>query len=254
MMKMRAHAVAANLAFALLLVLGAGSTAAEIKVASSNAIKTALEELAPQFEKTTEHKVVLVFDAAASLKGRIEKGETFDVVILTAPAIDDLIRQGKLAEATRTAVAKSGAGVAIRKGAQKPDITTTEAFKRTLLEAKSIAYVEQGATGIYLKSLLTRLGIAEQLKDKTKLLIGVPAAEVVAQGEAEIGMTQISEILPFPGAELAGPLPPDIQLYTAFAAAVGASVTETDAAKALIKFLTAPAAGTVLTAKGLEPG
>jgi molybdate transport system substrate-binding protein len=157
--------------------------------------------------------------------------------------------------ATRIDVSRSGAGLAVKRGAPKPDIGTTEAFKRALLEAKSICYVEQGATGIYLKGLFERLGIAEQLKGKTRLLPpSNPAAHAVANGEAEIGMTQISEILPYAGAELVGPLPAEIQLTSVYPAAVGAAAKEPKAAEAFIKFLTTPAAAAVLKAKGLEPG
>jgi molybdate transport system substrate-binding protein len=229
-----------------------GAQAAEIKVLSSNAVKTVLEELGPRFEKATEHKLVITFKSAAALKSDIEKGEAFDLAILTASAADDLIKQGKLAAATRTDLVRSGAGVAIRKGAPKPDISTTDAFKRTLLNARSIGYVEQGATGIYLKGLLERLGIAEELKPKTRLL-ATAAAEAVAKGEVEIGMTQISEILPYAEAELAGPLPPEIQLYTLFPAAISASAREPQAAKILIEFLRSPAAAIVIKAKGMEP-
>ncbi len=244
---MKIPSVLAAIGFAIL--SAPGSQAAEVKVLSSNALKTVLEELGPQFEKATEHKLAFTLGTAVG----IEKGAAFDVAILTASAIDDLIKQGKVV-AARTDLARSGAGMAVRKGAPKPDISTTEAFKRTLINAKSIAYVEQGGTGIYLKGLLERLGIAEELKAKTKLLPSTnPAALAVANGEAEIGMTQISEILPYAGAELVGPLPPDIQLYTVFSAGTGANGSAPDAAKALIKFLTSPDAARVIKAKGLEP-
>src|SRR5262249_4057665 len=215
---MKVSSMFVAIGFSVLAALGA--QAAEIRVLSSNAVKTALEELAPRFEKATEHKLVFTFGTAVGLKGEIEKGAAVDVAILTAGAIDDLLKQGKLA-GSRTDLVRSSSGMAVRKAAPKPDISTTEAFKRTLLEAKSIAYVEQGGTGIYLKDLLERLGIAEQLKSKTKLLPSTnPAAQAVANGEAEIGMTQISEILPYAGADLVGPLPAEIQLPTVFSLGV----------------------------------
>src|SRR5262249_6346500 len=156
------------------------------------------EDLIPQFEKATEHKVALTLGTAAGLKTDIENGAAFDVTILTGPGIDDLAKLGKVE--TRAPLARSGVGVAVKKGATKPDIGTTEAFKKALLGAQSIAFVEQGASGIYLKSLFERLGIAEQIKSKLKPLPATnPAAHAVANGEAEIGMTQISEILPYPG-------------------------------------------------------
>jgi molybdate transport system substrate-binding protein len=253
-MRMKPVLIAGKL-LALAIFAAGAANAAEIKVFASNALKTALEELAPQFEKATEHKLTFNFNAAAMLKAEIEKGAAFDLAILGGPAADDLIKQGKLVASTRTEIARSVAGLAVKKGAPKPDISTTEAFKRALIDAKSICYVEQGATGIYLKGLLERLGIAEQLKAKTKLLSpSNPAAHAVANGEAEIGMTQISEILPYAGAELVGPLPAEIGLYSVYPAAVGAGAKEPDAANALIKFLAAPAAIPVLRSKGLEPG
>jgi molybdate transport system substrate-binding protein len=241
-------AVAAGLAMAF----ATSANAADVKVISSNALKSVLEELAPQFEKANEHKLAITWGAAAELKVQIEKGAPFDFTILTTGAIDDLIKQGKLVAATRIALARSAIGVAVRAGAPKPDISTTEAFKRAMLNAKSITYVEQGASGIYLKDLFVRLGIADAIKPKLKLA-PTAAAEFVAQGNAEIGMTQISEILPHKGAALVGPLPADIQLYTNFAAAAGTDAKQPDAARALIKFLTSPAATPVIKVKGLEP-
>jgi molybdate transport system substrate-binding protein len=214
--------------------------AAEIKVICSNALKTTLEQL--------------IWGATVPLKADIEKGATFDVAVLTTAALDDLIGEGKLAPATRTALANSGAGVAVRKGAAKPDISTVDAFKNALLNARSVAYVEQGGTGIYLKALLQRLGIADAIKPKVKLLPPEnPAANAIANGEAEIGMTQISEILPYAGAELVGAFPAEIQLTTSFGAAVGTNAAQSEAAAALIKFLTGPSAAAVFKAKGLDP-
>jgi molybdate transport system substrate-binding protein len=235
---------------------GAGAAdAAEIKVLVSNALKSTMEELAPQFEKASEHKLLLTFGAAAEIKTSIEKGAAVDIAILTAAVTDDLIKEGKLTAAGRVDIARSGAGMASRKGEPKPDISTTEAFKHALIDAKSIAYVEAGATAPYIKSLFERLGIAEQVKSKLKPQpTSNPAAKAVANGEAELGITQISEILPYAGAELVGPLPAEVQLYTVYPAAVAADTKEPDAAKALIKFLTAPAAIAVLKAKGLSPG
>jgi molybdate transport system substrate-binding protein len=251
---MKIRLIAAQVAAALLLALGTGAQAAEIKVLSSNALKSVLEELAPQFEKSTKNKIAFTFDTAAALKGQIEKGAGFDLAVLTDGGIDDLIKQGKISAATRSALARSGVGVAVKKGAPKPDISTTEAFKRTLLGAKSIGIVEQGASGIYLKSLFQRLGIADQLKPTLKMVAAnVGAGGAVANSEVEIGMTQIAEILSHAGAELVGPLPAEIQLNTDFAAGVGANAKAPDGAKALIKFLATPAAVSVIKAKGLVP-
>jgi molybdate transport system substrate-binding protein len=226
--------------------------AAEIKVLASTAVKTTLEELGPQFEKATGNKVDVTYSPASVLKEKIDQGTAFDVTILTAPIIDSLASIGKV-DTTRTAVAHSGIGIAIKKGAAKPDVGTSEAFKQSLLKANSVGYTAGGATGAYLKTLFDKLGIAEALKPKLKLLQG-GVGEAVTSGEIEIGMTQISEILPHPGAELAGPLPSDIQSYTHFSAAVSTASKETDAAKAFVKFLAGPPALAVIKAKGMEPG
>jgi molybdate transport system substrate-binding protein len=244
-MTIRVLALATMAAF----TLGIPAQAAEVRVLASNAMKTVLEDLAPKFEKGSAHKLVLVFGTAAALKGEIEKGAAVDVALLTDGAINDLVKQGKLGAAA--ALAGSGAGVAIKKGAAKPDLSSSDAFKKMLLDAKSIAYVEQGATGIYLKSLFEKLGVADQIKGKTKFVKS--AAEAVERGEAEFGFTQISEILPYPGAELAGPLPAEIQLRTNFSSGIGANAKDPAAAKAFVQFLASPAAAAVIKAKGLDP-
>jgi molybdate transport system substrate-binding protein len=215
-------------------------------------LKTALEELGPQFEKATGNKVAFTIGPAAVLKKQIDQGAVFDVVILTTPLTDSLAGEGKV-DTTRIAIAHAGIGVAIQKGAPKPDISTAEAFKRALLNAKSVGLSAAGASGVYLKTLFEKLGIADELKPKLKLLQGA-AGEAAANGEVEIGLTQISEILPYANAELVGPLPSDIQSYTYFSAAVSATTKEADAARAFVKFLAAPAALAVIKAKGMEPG
>jgi molybdate transport system substrate-binding protein len=243
--------IAAIVGLALPLLAGQAQTA-EIKVLASTAVKTTLEELGPQFEKATGNKVEFDFAPAAILKTKIDQGTAFDVAILTVPVTDSLAGAGKI-DTARTTIAHSGIGVAIHKGAPKPDISTTEAFKRTLLDAKSVGFTAAGATGAYLKTLFEKLGIADELKPKLKLLQGA-AGEAAANGDVEIGMTQISEILPYANAELVGPLPSEVQSYTYFSAAVSAASREADVAKAFIKFLAAPAALAVIKAKGMEPG
>jgi molybdate transport system substrate-binding protein len=231
--------------------------AAEIKVLSTVALKAALdEELLPQFERSAENKVIIKYDAAAALKKQIDGGEAFDVAILTPALIDDLIKQSKIETGSRTNLARTGVGIAIRQGAAKPDISTAEAFKRALLNAKSIAYGDPalgGASSVYFANLLQRLGIAEEVKAKTKLTASGESARPVAAGEAELGIGQISEIVPVRGAELLGPFPAELQVYTAFTAGVAANAKDAAAAKSLIKFLTAPAAAQILKARGLEP-
>jgi molybdate transport system substrate-binding protein len=243
-MTMRLLTLAAT---ATALALSAPAKASEIKVLSSNALKTVLEDLGPKFEKATENKLAITFGTAAELKVAIEKGAVVDVAVLTDGGVDDLIKQGKLA--SKVALARSGIAVAIKKGAPKPDLSSTEAFKKMLLSAKSIAYVEQGASGIYLKGLFEKLGVAEQIKGKLKSVKA--AGEAVANGEAEIGFTQVSEVLPYAGAEVGGMLPPDIQSTTNFA--FGIHSKDSKPAAELVKFMTTTAAAAVIKAKGLEP-
>jgi molybdate transport system substrate-binding protein len=245
-------------------VLGAGlvllltcvhvAAAAEIKVLSSVGVKAVTDEMIPQFEKTTGNKVVITFDVAAKLKKKIEDGESFDLAILTAPIIDDLIKSGKIAPASRTDIARSGVGIAVRKGAPKPDISTPEALKRTLLNAKSVAYAEAGASGTYFMSLLQKFGIADEMKAKNQLVTNPSPIEAAAKGEAELGVRLISEILAVPEADLVGPLPGDLQNYTVLTAGTGAAAKEPAAARALVDFLTGSAVLPSMKAKGLEPG
>jgi molybdate transport system substrate-binding protein len=249
---MKIKCAMAALAGLALPLLACQAQAAELKVLASTAVKTTLEELGPQFEKATGNKIDFTFAPASVLKEKIDQGAAFDVAILTAPITDGLAAAGKI-DTTRTAIAHSGIGVAIHRGAPKPDIGTTEAFKRTLLGAKSVGFTAGGASGAYLKTLFEKLGIADELKPRLKLLQG-PAGEAAASGEVEIGMTQISEIIPYANAELVGPLPPDIQSYTHFSAAVSTASKEADTARAFIKFLTAPAALALIQAKGMDPG
>jgi molybdate transport system substrate-binding protein len=247
---MTKHALAAA-AIGLAIALGSGpATAAEITALVSNAFKTSFPDLAPLFEKASEHRLKVTFGSTDPLKVRIEKGEAVDLAILGNGAINDLVKQGKLVAASRVIVARSGLGVAVRKGAPKPDLSTADAFKRTIENAKSIGFNERGLTGIYLWGLFDKLGLTAVVKAKFK---NGPGAEVAGSGDAEIGLTQASEIALVPGAELAGRLPAEIQSLTGFAAAIGASAREPDAARALLKFLASPEALKVMQAKGLEP-
>jgi molybdate transport system substrate-binding protein len=242
-MTIRILALAAT---AAALAFGAPAHAAEIKVLSSNAVNTVLEDLGPKFEKASGNKIVFTWGTAATLKTEIEKGATVDVAVLTDGAVDDLIKKGKLA--SRTALASASIAVAIKKGAAKPDLSSTEAFKKMLLSAKSIAWVETGASGIYLKGVFEKLGVAEQIKGKLKSVHA--AGEAVANGEAEIGFTQVSEVLPYAGAEVGGMLPADIQSTTNFS--LGVHAKDSKPAEALVKFLTTPEAAAVIKAKGLQ--
>lgn len=208
-----------------------------------------LEELAPQFEKTTENKVILTFAPTAALKTQIEQGAVFDVAVLTSAVNDDLAAAGKIVPDSRRIVARAGMGVAIVNGAPKPDLSTVEAFKNALMNAKSIGFNGQGASRAGFK----KLGIADALAPKIKLLqTGAP--EGVAKDEVEIGLSPISEIIPTPGVQVAGPLPTDIQSYLVLSAGISADSKATAAAGAFTNFLAGPSVLPVLKAKGMEPG
>ena len=233
-----------------------GAAGAEIKVLSAGAFKQVLLALVPDFERTSGHKVTVENDTVGALTKRIEAGEAFDLAVLTPKAVDDLAKEGKLVAGSRANLARVGVGVVVKDGTPKPDIGSVAAFKQALLAAKSVAYIDPaagGSSGIYVAGLLDKLGIAGEVKPKAKLIPGGAVAEHVAKGEAELGIHQISEILPVKGVTLVGPLPAEIQNYTVYAAGVGAHAKEGDAAKALIKALSGPAAAEVLKSKGMEP-
>jgi molybdate transport system substrate-binding protein len=228
-------------------------TAVEIRVLSTHAAFEVLSELGPRFERTTGHRLSIGYDPANVIKRHIDGGAAFDVVIVTRPVIDDLAKQGKIIPDTCIDIGRSGLGVAVRKGAAKPDIGTIEAFKRTLLAAKSVVRSKDGTSGLYFEKLLDRLGIAEAMRGKIRLGPSGRVAELVASGEAEMAVQQVAELLPVTGAEFVGPFPPELQLYTVFSAGVGTAAKNRETAKALIDFLTAPSAAALFKAKGLEP-
>jgi molybdate transport system substrate-binding protein len=242
-----------TLAAALLAGAVTTAQAAELKVVSGNGARAAVQELSAQFERASGHKVSLRFEVNAALKRKIEAGETFDVAILNPPVLDDLIRQGKVVAGTRADIGRAGLGVAVRTGAQKPDIGSVDAFRRALLAAKSVAYPGEGASGIYFVGLLDRLGIAAEMKPKLKPMAAEDTVEVVARGEADMVVVVSSRIFDVNGVAPVGPLPAELQTMIGFAAGMGAAAREPDAAKALIRFLTAPEAAPVLKTKGVEP-
>jgi molybdate transport system substrate-binding protein len=228
--------------------------AVEIKVLSTQAPEEAYRELVPQFEKASGHKVTTIFTGTLDLQKRIGAGEMYDLIIMAGPAIDDFIKAGKIVAGTRVNIASSGVGVGVRAGAPKPDIGTTEAFKKALLAAKSIGY-STGPSGVYVTGLFQRLGIADAVKGKLKQTpTGVFVGSLLASGEAEIGVQQVSEMSHFPGVDYVGPLPADIQEITMFSSGIQVGAEQTEAAKDWIKFLTAPAAAPAFKSRGLEPG
>jgi molybdate transport system substrate-binding protein len=229
--------------------------AAELKVFTSVALTQALNELAPIFEQKTGNKLVISYDLAAVQKKRILDGERADVIILTRAMMEDLAKQNKLASPDIVNVAGTPVALAARAGAPKPDISTVEAFKQTLLAAKSISYADPakgGLSGVVAGKAIDRLGIADQMKAKTTLVPGAQSPELVAKGEVELGIAQASEIVPIAGVQLVGPLPGELGSLTLFTGGVGAESGSADAAKALIEFLSGPEAAPHFKPKGFE--
>lgn len=223
-----------------------------IRVLSGGAMHGLMTEVVPLFERIGAANVALRFGLTSALKKEIEEGAAFDIALLPRPDIDGLAQAGKIAGDSATDIARSAIGVAVRAGAAKPDISSVEAFKRTLLAARSITYSD-GPSGVYIGGLLDRLGIAPQMKPKTRLTTG-PVAELIAAGEAEIGIQQIVAILPIKGAELVGPLPKELQNAIIYAAGLADGAKDTAAARKFIAFLATPGVVRIIRAKGLEPG
>ncbi|HEX4557320.1 MAG TPA: substrate-binding domain-containing protein [Xanthobacteraceae bacterium] len=241
-------------AIAVLTVHAGAARAAELKIFGSRVTKMVVGDIGVGFEQATGHRLNVVTDVAAVMKRRIEEGEAFDVAVLVDFQTDALITSGKLAADTRVNVMKSGIGVAVRRGAPKPDISTVDAFRRTLLAAKSITYLKEGASTLHLDRVFVQLGIAEALKPKVIQPTTEAVSEMVASGEAELGIIVIPNILSVPGAELVGPLPPEIQSYIVFTAAASAQSPNPQAARDVIKLMTSPAAVQFIKQKGMEPG
>jgi len=228
-------------------------TAAEIKVLSTHAAFEVLSELGPWFERATGHRLLVGYDPTNVIRRRIDDGAAFDVAIVTRPVIDELAAQDRIVADSCIDIGRSGLGVAVRAGAPKPDIGTVDAFKRALLAAESVVRSKDGASGQYFTKLLERLGIAEAMRGKVRLGASGRVAELVANGEVAMAVQQIAELLPVTGAQLVGPFPPDLQVYTVFAAGIGSAATSREAAAALIDALTARSASALYEAKGLEP-
>jgi molybdate transport system substrate-binding protein len=226
--------------------------AAEIRVWTARAIATVLAEIGPRFERTTGHTLTVSSDLPPAFLRRATAGEPFDVLISGTSPVDQWIKEGRILAQTRTHIARSGIGVEVRAGAPRPDIGSVEAFKRALLDARSIAYLRVGS-GIYVHGLLERLGIAEAVASKVTRPDSDVVSEMVARGEVELGLVVITQILTTAGVELVGPLPPEIQSYVVFTGGVSASSKMPDAARQLLEFLTGPAAIPTLRAQGMEP-
>jgi molybdate transport system substrate-binding protein len=236
---------------------GIGAQAAEIKVLTTGAMKPVVVEMVPALERQG-HKVTVENDTAGALLKRIEGGETFDLAVITPGAIDQLSKSGKIAEGTRKNLARVGIGVMVREGSSRPDVSSVAAFKAALLAAKTVGYIDPasgGSSGIYLAKLLDRLGIAGPVNAKAKLKKGGYVADLVLSGDAELGIHQISEIVPVKGVTLVGPLPAEIQNYTTYTAGIATNTKEPAVARALLDVLSGADAAALLTQKGMErPG
>ena len=241
-------------AIAIAAALSAGAAnAAEIKVLSTQATEQSYRELVPQFEKASGHKVTTIFTGTLDADKRLAAGERYDLLIMSSPSIDEHMKDGKLVSASRIDLAKSGVAVAVRRGTPKPDISSAEALKKTLLAAKSIGY-STGPSGNIVMALFQRLGVADQIKPKLKqTATGIFVGSILASGEVEIGFQQVSELSQFPGIDYVGPLPAEIQQYTTFSSGIVAGTAQGEAAKSLVKFLTSPAAAAVFRKRGMEP-
>ena len=227
--------------------------AAEIRVMSTVAFKDAYLEMLPAFERASGHKVVTDWVPTVEVLRRIKAGETADLVLMATNGLEDLTKAGKIEPGSIVPFVKSGIGMAVRAGAPRPDVGSADAFKRTLLAAKSVGY-STGPSGNYLVGLFERLGIAAEVKAKTKLIQGEPVGDVVARGDAEIGFQQIPEILPVKGIQYLGPLPAEIQYTTVFSAGVHSAAKQPEAARAWVKFLKTPEAAALYKKHGMEPG
>ncbi len=256
-MNPRRRPAAAAAVFALAGLLSTAARADEITVITSGGFTAACLRLVPEFERTTAHKVVLRFGASMgsgpdTIPKRLQRGEPADIVILAAAALDELIAQGAVLAGSRVDLGRSRIGMAVRAGAPRPDISSVDALRQTLLQARSIGY-SSSASGLYLsQELFQRLGIAKQIQGKTRVSEGA-VGTLVASGEAEIGFQQISELLPVPGIDIVGPLPAAVQRETVFSAGIVAGTRAANAARALLEYLSSPAAAPTIERSGLEP-
>jgi len=229
---------------------GVAVEAAEIKVLSTVGMQPATVELFKAFEAATGHKILVTYGLAAVLRTSVMEGAPADVLILTSPTVDDLVKGGKVIAATKTDVARSGVGIGVKAGALKPDISTADALKRTIVAAKSIGYSREGASGVAFARAVERLGLTEQVAAKYKDT-GTKAGEMVAGGEIELAAAQIPELLAVPGVDVVAPLPAELQTTTIFSVGLATQAKDPAASRALIEFLAGPQAALVYKAKGL---
>jgi molybdate transport system substrate-binding protein len=238
---------------AIVLAQPIAALAAEINIFTTRAIATVLQKVGPEFERSTGHRLKTTSDIAIRMVRRIQAGEPFDLLVAAPDHIDRLIAEGKVMAETRTDLTRSGIGVQVQLGAPKPDISSVETFKGALLAAKSIGYLKEGQSGVYLSEMLDRLGIAEAIKHKVTRPDTDVVSELVAKGEIELGMVVMTQILTTPGVELVGPLPKPLQRYIVFTAGVSTNAMAPEAARELLRFLMGPSAVAVIKSQGMEP-
>ena len=233
---------------------GVGSKRGELRVFATRSIATVLEKIGTDFERRTGRTLGVTTDVAVRLVRRVNAGEPFDFLVAAPAQIDELIKAGKIIPETRTDLARSGIGVAVRAGAPKPDVSSVDTFKRALLSARSIAYLKEGQSGVYVAGVLERLGIADAVRSKLTLPETDVVSELVSRGEIELGIVVITQILTTHGVVLAGPLPSEIQSYITFTGGISSKSKSIDAAKDLMTVLKSPAAIGVMRSQGMEPG
>jgi molybdate transport system substrate-binding protein len=244
---------AAAAALAGMLSMSGVTSAAEITILTSQGVNSAVQDLAPAFERATGHKVIVSFVSTPAFNQMVNSNAPADLIAQGPDVVDDLIGKGKVAAGSRVDFARAGVGVAVKAGAPKPDIGTVEAFRRAMLDAKSIAYARTGYSGVHAAKVMERLGIADAIKGKVKLVDGVPVAKIVAEGGAEVGLQQINVILPVAGADYVGPLPAELQGYVPFAMGMLTVAKEPAVAKAFMQFAAAPENAALLRKSGMEP-
>lgn len=256
-MNNRSFLIGSHIGCMLLLTVTVVARAAEMNVLSAISMQPIMEDLGPKFERATGHKLAITFDSVGGVVKRIQGGEPADVVVNARQGIERLATDGKAAAENVTVVAHSFVGAAVRKGAPKPDISSPDALKRTLLAAKSVTYSNPafgGVSGVQVVKVFERLGVADEIKSKTVFLPKPgPVGGLVASGEAELALQHISELLPVPGIDVIGPLPSDLQEPIVMSAAVLGSTKDAEAARALVHFLRTPEAAAVIRAKGMKP-
>jgi molybdate transport system substrate-binding protein len=237
---------------ALVIWFAMPAQAAEITVLAGMGVISGVSDLAPAYEKLTGHTVTVKFEQAAALNAMINSGAQADIAALQPEQVDEFIKQGKMVAGTKTNFAQAGVGVAVKTGASRPDISTVAAFKNAMINAKSIGYSQAGS-GLIAAKVMDKLGIADQLKPKTKFINGLPVAEAVAKGEVEIGLQQINVIIPVEGADYIGPLPKELQDTVRFAGGVLTASKQKELARAFLNFIASADAGPLLRRSAMEP-